>query len=52
MSKPLLVVGLSDKANVEDASRVAGQIRANYPQIDVLVIAGCVSIAVVESGDE
>jgi hypothetical protein len=51
-SQPLLVIGLSDQATAEQALSIRDQIRENHPDIGVLVIAGCTSIAVVESGED
>lgn len=51
-TKPLLVIGLSDQATTENALAIRDQIKANYPELGVVVIAGCTSIAVVPAGGD
>lgn len=46
--RQLLVIGLADTATVEHASMVKAKVQELYPGLEVLVIGGCTSLAVVD----
>lgn len=49
MARQLLVVGLGPDATTERAVTLQAQIREFYPELEVLLIAQCTSLTVIDA---